>query len=104
MDIIERISRPRTHDAQATLDTYTDDIVWDDVTHPDSPFSVAQGGGRAGVLRDHRGDPGRARLPSGGSSLGEHGRYVVDESIVTGHVHGSWPVSRMRGAGRGQGC
>jgi ketosteroid isomerase-like protein len=39
MDIIDRhFAAENAHDVQATLDTYTDDIVWDDVTNPDSPF------------------------------------------------------------------
>ena len=27
----------RRHDVPATLDTYTEDVVWDDVGHPDCP-------------------------------------------------------------------
>ena len=59
MDIIDRhFAAENAHDVQATLDTYTDDIVWDDVTHPDSPFRGKERGG-AGLLRDHRGHPRR---------------------------------------------
>ena len=40
MDIIDRhFAAENAHDVHSTLDTYTDDIVWDDVTHPDSPFA-----------------------------------------------------------------
>ena len=39
MDIIDRhFAAENAHDVDATLATYTDDIVWDDVTHPLSPF------------------------------------------------------------------
>ena len=39
MDIIDRhFAAENAHDVAATLATDTDDIVWDDVTHPDSPF------------------------------------------------------------------
>ena len=39
MDIIDRhFAAENAHDVEATLATYTDDIVWDDITHPDSPF------------------------------------------------------------------
>jgi ketosteroid isomerase-like protein len=39
MNVVERhFAAENAHDVQATLDTYTDDIIWDDITHPDSPF------------------------------------------------------------------
>ena len=39
MDIIDRhFAAENAHDVEGTLATYTDDIVWDDITHPDSPF------------------------------------------------------------------
>jgi ketosteroid isomerase-like protein len=39
VDIIDRhFAAENAHDVEGTLATYTDDIVWDDVTHPDAPF------------------------------------------------------------------
>ncbi|MFQ5967605.1 MAG: hypothetical protein ACE5MI_08325 [Acidimicrobiia bacterium] len=39
MDIIDRhFAAENAHDVEATLATYADDIIWDDITHPDSPF------------------------------------------------------------------
>ena len=39
MNVIDRhFAAENAHDVEGTLATYTDDIVWDDITHPDSPF------------------------------------------------------------------
>ena len=38
MDIIDRhFAAENAHDVEATLATYTDDVVWDDITHPRCP-------------------------------------------------------------------
>lgn len=53
MDIIDRhFAAENAHDVDATLATYTDDIVWDDVTHPLSPFEgkEAVGAVYSGIL------------------------------------------------------
>lgn len=73
---------------QATLDTYTEDIVWDDVTHPDAPFrgKVAVGTVYSSIL-DAIPD---VVLESVKRFKGENDRYVVDESVLTGHVRGEW--------------
>jgi steroid delta-isomerase-like uncharacterized protein len=96
MDIIDRhFAAENAHDVQATLDTYTDDIVWDDVTHPDSPFR-----GKEQVARVYSSiieSIPDVRLTSVMRFAGEYGRYVVDESIITGHVHGTW--AGMAGGG-----
>lgn len=96
MDIIDRhFAAENAHDVQATLDTYTDDIVWDDVTHPDAPFSgKAEVGGVYSSILDAIPD---VELTSVKRFTGENGRYVVDESILSGHVHGQW--SGMDGGG-----
>ena len=89
MDIIERhFAAENAHDVQGTLDTYTDDIVWDDVTHPDSPFHGKEAVGAVySSILDAIPD---VVLDSVKRFSGEDGRYVVDESILTGHVHGEW--------------
>ena len=89
MDIIDRhFAAENAHDVQATLDTYTDDIVWDDVTHPDSPFRGKEEVGRVySSILDAIPD---IVLTSVRRFTGEDERYVVDESIITGHVHGEW--------------
>ena len=96
MDIIDRhFAAENAHDVQGTLDTYTDDIVWDDVTHPDSPFH-----GKEEVRRVYSGiieSIPDVVLTSVRRFTGEGGRYVVDESIITGHVHGEW--AGMAGGG-----
>ena len=62
MDIIDRhFAAENAHDVDATLATYTDDIVWDDVTHPLSPFE-----GKEAVGAVYSGDPRRdPRCPPG---------------------------------------
>ncbi len=96
MDIIEEhFAAENAHDVQATLDTYTDDIVWDDVTHPDSPFHGKEEVGAVYTsILDAIPD---VVLTSVKRFSGEGGRFVVDESIIAGHVHGEW--AGMNGGG-----
>lgn len=87
LDLIDRhFAAENAHDIEATLATYTDDIVWDDVTHPGSPFqgkqAVAQAyGGILEAIPD---------LHIRSVSRFECGAHVVDESILTGHVSGEF--------------
>lgn len=87
MDIIDRhFAAENAHDVEATLATYTDDVVWDDVTHPDSPFS---GKDAVGTVYESIIDA----IPDVHLETVKRinaGRHVVDESILTGHVYGSW--------------
>ena len=96
MDIIERhFAAENAHDVQGTLDTYTDDIVWDDITHPGSPFHGKEEVGAVySSIIDAIPD---VVLTSVKRFSGEDGRFVVDESIITGHVHGEW--AGMNGGG-----
>jgi uncharacterized protein len=89
MDIIDRhFAAENAHDVEATLATYTDDIVWDDITHPDSPFrGKAQVGRVYGGIIDAIPDVTLTSVRRFGSA---DGRYVLDESILTGHVAGQW--------------
>lgn len=89
MDIIDRhFAAENSHDVAGTLATYTDDIVWDDVTHPDSPFHGKEEVGEVyGGIIDAIPDVNLATVKR---FTGEEGRYVVDESLLTGHVVGSW--------------
>ena len=95
MDIIDRhFAAENAHDVEGTLATYTDDIVWDDVTHPLCPVSGkgATASIYAGILtaipdinlRTIR----RLTFPT----------HVVDESILTGHVDGSFAGVEGQGA------
>jgi len=96
LDIIDRhFAAENAHSVEDTLATYTDDIVWDDVTHPDSPFHGKEnvGGVYSGII-DAIPD---VHLQSVKRFSGEGGRFVVDESIITGHVHGEW--AGMHGGG-----
>ena len=97
MDIIDRhFAAENAHDVQATLDTYTDDIVWDDVTHPDAPFHGKEE--VAAVYSSIIDSIPDALFVSVKRFASEAGRYVVDESILTGHVHGEWVGMNGRGA------
>lgn len=96
MEIIDRhFAAENAHDVEGTLATYTDDIVWDDVTHPDSPFRGKDEVGQvySGII-DAIPD---VNLRTVRRFTGEGGRFVVDESILTGHVEGEW--SGMQGGG-----
>jgi steroid delta-isomerase-like uncharacterized protein len=96
MDIIDRhFAAENAHNVQATLDTYTDDIVWDDVTHPDAPFHGKEAVGAVySSILDAIPD---VVLNSVKRFTGEDGHFVVDESILSGHVDGEW--AGMSGAG-----
>lgn len=80
---------------EGTLATYTDDIVWDDVTHPDSPFHGKEE--VAAVYTSIIDAIPDVHLTSVKRFTGDAGRYVVDESMLTGHVEGEW--SGMHGGG-----
>ena len=96
MDIIDRhFAAENAHDVQATLDTYTDDIVWDDVTHPDTPFHGKEA--VAAIYSSIIDAIPDIVLTSVKRFGGEGNRFVVDESILSGHVHGEW--SGMSGGG-----
>ena len=89
MDIIERhFAAENAHDVAATLETYTDDIVWDDVTHPLCPVQGKQAAAEiyTGIL-DSIPD---LQLESIRRFSADDGNVVVDESLLSGHVHGSW--------------
>ena len=96
MDIIEQhFAAENAHDVEATLATYTDDIVWDDVTHPDAPFRGKEAVGSVySSIIDAIPD---VHLESGKRFTADDGTTVVDESILTGHVHGQW--SGIEGGG-----
>jgi len=88
LDIIDRhFAAENAHDVAATLATYTEDIIWDDVTHPDAPFHGKEEVGSVySSILDAIPD---VVLTSVKRFSGERG-HVVDESILTGHVHGQW--------------
>ena len=89
MDVVDRhFAAENAHDVEGTLATYTDDIVWDDVTHPDAPFYGKEQ--VAGVYTSILDAIPDVVLESVKRFSGEEGRYVVDESILKGHVKGEW--------------
>jgi steroid delta-isomerase-like uncharacterized protein len=97
VDIIDRhFAAENAHDVEGTLATYTDDIVWDDVTHPDSPFQGKESVGAvySGII-DAIPD---VHLDSVWRIEANDGNAVIDESILTGHVEGSWSGIEGRGA------
>jgi steroid delta-isomerase-like uncharacterized protein len=96
VDIIDRhFAAENAHDVAATLATYTDDIVWDDITHPDAPFRGNEEVGR--VYSSIIDAIPNVKLESVKRFSGEGGRFVVDESIISGHVRGEW--AGMNGGG-----
>lgn len=97
MDIIDKhFAAENAHDVEGTLATYTDDIVWDDVTHPDAPFHGKEE--VASVYSSIIDAIPDVRLESVWRFSGEDGRYVVDESIISGHVEGEWAGTEGGGA------
>lgn len=95
LELIDRhFAAENAHDIEATLATYTDDILWDDVTHPRSPFRGKQAVAEAygGILQAIPDLELRSVLRF---ACGDH---VVDESILTGHVIGEFAGVRGHGA------
>jgi steroid delta-isomerase-like uncharacterized protein len=89
MDIIDRhFAAENAHDVDATLATYTEDIVWDDVTHPLCPVQGKQPTGSiyASILETIP----DIHLDSVRRFTADDGKSIVDESVLTGHVHGAW--------------
>lgn len=87
MDIIDRhFAAENAHDVPATLETYTDDVVWDDVGHPACPVQgkVAASSMYEGIMEaipDLRIES-VLRFASG--------EHVVDEALAHGHVEGTF--------------
>jgi steroid delta-isomerase-like uncharacterized protein len=89
MDIIDRhFAAENAHDVGATLETYTDDVVWDDVTHPLCPVRGKRAAAEmySGILEAIP----DVHLQSVRRFRAADGSVVVDEAVLTGHVHGSW--------------
>lgn len=89
MDIVaQHFAAENNHDVPATLATYHDDIVWDDITHPLSPVrgKKAVGDVYSNII-DAIPD---IRLESIRRFTSEDGDWVVDESMASGHVEGEW--------------
>ena len=100
MDIVDQhFAAENAHDVAATLATYTDDIVWDDVTHPLSPVHGKEAVGA--VYSDIIAAIPDVKFVSTRRFSSEDGSWVVDVSDVTGHVEGAMGRDhRGRGAGR----
>ena len=97
MHVVDRhFAAENAHDVAATLETYTDDIVWDDVTHPLSPVhgKEAVAGVYGGIL-DAIPD---LHLESVRRVVSPDGAFVADESIMPGHVEGAWAGVAGKGA------
>jgi steroid delta-isomerase-like uncharacterized protein len=89
MDIVDQhFAAENANDVPGTLATYTDDIVWDDVTHPLSPVHGKEAVGA--VYSDIIDAIPDVHFVSVRRFTSEDGQWVVDESNVTGHVHGLW--------------
>jgi steroid delta-isomerase-like uncharacterized protein len=87
MDIIDRhFAAENAHDVGATLETYAEDLVWDDVANPACPIH----GKRAAAAMYEGIIDAIPDLNLESVKRFSSGDYVVDESIVTGHIHGSF--------------
>ncbi|MGH8951115.1 MAG: nuclear transport factor 2 family protein [Acidimicrobiia bacterium] len=97
MDIVDRhFAAENAHDVAATLATYTDDIVWDDVTHPLRPVHGKEAVGA--VYTDIIAAIPDVHFESIRRFSSEDGSWVVDVSDVTGHVEGEWAGAAGGGA------
>src|SRR5256714_11985364 len=86
-DITDRhFAAENAHDIEATLATYTDAIVWDDITHPGSPFRGKQAVAEAygGILQ------AIPDIQLRSVSRFQCADHAVYESIATGHVMGEF--------------
>lgn len=89
MDIVDQhFAAENAHDVEATLATYTDDIVWDDVTHPLSPVHGKEAVGQ--VYTDILAAIPDVAFESTLRFTSEDGNWVLDISNVSGHVEGEW--------------
>ena len=87
MDIIERhFAAENAHDVAGTLATYTDDLVWDDVGNPVCPVYGKSAAGEIyeGII-DAIPDLHLESVSRFASS-----DHVVDESVATGHIQGTF--------------
>ena len=86
-DVIERhFAAENAHDVAATLATYTDDVVWDDVANPACPVR-----GRDAAAAMYEGI--MSAIPDlhlESMSRFATGNHVVDEALATGHIHGNF--------------
>jgi steroid delta-isomerase-like uncharacterized protein len=97
MDIVDRhFTAENAHDVEATLATYTDDIVWDDVTHPLSPVHGKEAVGA--VYTDILAAIPDVHFVSTLRFNSEDGEWVLDISNVSGHVEGEWAGVAGEGA------
>ncbi|HSL25243.1 MAG TPA: nuclear transport factor 2 family protein [Acidimicrobiia bacterium] len=89
MDIVDRhFAAENAHDVAATLATYAEGIVWDDITHPLSPVHGKEAVGAVySSIIDAIPD---LHLQTVRRFASADGLWVVDESRVTGHVQGEW--------------
>jgi len=89
MDIVDQhFAAENAHDVAATLATYTDDIVWDDVTHPLSPVHGKEAVGA--VYSDIIAAIPDVKFVSTRRFSSEDGRWVADAWDVPGHRQGAW--------------
>ncbi len=95
MDIIDRhFAAENSRDIPGILATYTEDVVWDDVGHPDCPVH-----GKPAAAEMYQGIA--AAVPDlhlGTVRRFSAGALVVDEAIATGHVDGPFLGVDGRGA------
>src|SRR5665213_3176936 len=94
LDIIDlHFAAENSHDIPGVLATYTEDVVWDDVGHPDCPVH-----GKPAAAEMYQGiATAIPDLHLGAVRRFSAGALVVDEAVATGHVNG--PFLGMDGGG-----
>jgi steroid delta-isomerase-like uncharacterized protein len=82
----EHFAAENAHDIPATLATYADDLVWDDVSNPDCPIHGKDAAAKnyAEILATI---PDLTMVSTLRLASDDH---VIDESILSGHVHGTF--------------
>jgi steroid delta-isomerase-like uncharacterized protein len=87
MNVIDRhFAAENAHDVPATLETYTDDVVWDDVGHPACPVR----GKEAASLMYEGIMEAIPDLHIESVLRFASGEHVVDEALARGHVQGTF--------------
>lgn len=94
-EVIDRhLASENAHDIDATLATYTDDVIWDDVTNPQCPLRGKEATRMAyGGILEAIPDLSIESVWRVGC-----GDVVVDEAIVSGHVEGTFAGAAGGGA------
>ena len=90
----QHFAAENAHDIPATLATYAEDLIWDDVSNPECPIHGKEAAARnyAEILATI---PDLEMVSTLRFASGEH---VIDESVLSGHVRGTFLGFKADGA------